>query len=142
MAPTNAANGELILIAVQHQREWQRLCTEVLNKPNLADDYRVADNPARLANRKFLDVEIASVLRNLKRDDARARLTKAQIAFGAVNSIADVSAHPALNKIPVDTPAGRIEVMAPPAQMVGEEVEVLSVPAIGEHTDAIRAEFA
>ncbi|MBM84921.1 MAG: carnitine dehydratase [Rhodospirillaceae bacterium] len=136
------ANGELILIAIQNQREWQRLCTEVLNKPNLADDYRVADNPARLANRKFLDVEIASVLRNLKRDDARARLTKAQIAFGAVNSIADVSAHPALNKIPVDTPAGRIEVMAPPAQMVGEEVEVLSVPAIGEHTDAIRAEFA
>jgi itaconate CoA-transferase len=136
------AKGELILIAVQNQREWRRLCAEVLGKPDLVDDERVADNPARLANRGFLDVEITSVLSKMSRDEARARLTEAKIAFGAVNTIADVSQHPALRKIPVDTPAGRIEVMAPPAHVAGEVIDVLSVPTVGEHSIKIRDEFS
>ncbi|MBL6600802.1 MAG: CoA transferase [Alphaproteobacteria bacterium] len=136
------AKGELILIAVQNQREWRRLCAEVLGKPDLADDPRVADNPARLANREYLNSEINAVFSSKPRDEVRALLKKAQIAFGAVNSIADVSKHPALRKIPTDTPAGRIEVMAPPAHFVGEEIEALSVPTIGQHSEALRAEFS
>ena len=58
------------------------------------------------------------------------------VAFGAVNSNADVAHHPALRKIPVDTPEGRIEVMAPPSRVAGEAVEVLDVPAIGQHSAA------
>jgi itaconate CoA-transferase len=127
---------------VQNQREWRRLCAEVLGKPDLADDPRVADNPARLANREYLNSEINAVFSSKPRDEVRALLKKAQIAFGAVNSIADVSKHPALRKIPTDTPAGRIEVMAPPAHFVGEEIEALSVPTIGQHSEALRAEFS
>lgn len=136
------AGGDMILIAVQNQREWRRLCDDVLQKPELADDERVHDNPARLANRGFLDSEITSVFSGLSREAVRERLTAAKIAFGAVNSIADVSNHPALRKIPTDTPKGRIEVMAPPAHVAGEITEALSVPTIGQHNAAIRAEFA
>ena len=136
------ANGDQILIAVQNQREWRRLCVEVLGRPELADDARVADNPARLANRAFLDGEINTVFSKMPRDEVKVLLKQAQIAFGAVNTIADVSKHPALRTIPTDTPAGRVEVMAPPAHVVGEEIQALSVPTIGQHSDALRAEFA
>ena len=136
------AKGELILIAVQNQREWKRLCAEVLNKSELSEDSRVHDNVARLANRSFLDKEIKSVLSGIQRDKVKELLTKAKIAFGAVNTIEDVSCHPALKHIQTDTPQGRIKVMAPPAQVKGEIEDILEVPAIGQHNHTIRAEFS
>ena len=56
---------ELILIAVQNQREWSRLCDQVLQKPGLANNKKVIDNVARLANRQFLDSEIEDILSTL-----------------------------------------------------------------------------
>lgn len=135
------ANEELILIAVQNQREWSRLCDQVLQKPGLANNKKVIDNVARLANRKFLDSEIEEILSSLTRDEVRRRLIDAKIAFGAVNTIEDVVNHPALNKIPVDTPQGRIDVMAPPSAVKGEAVDILSVPEIGQNNETIRLEF-
>ena len=135
------ANEDLILIAVQNQREWVRLCEEVLEKPSLANDQRVVDNVARLANRGFLDQEIEEVLSQITRDDVRKRLIAARIAFGAVNTIEDVSNHPALNTIKVSTPKGPIDVMAPPSNVKGEAMPLLSVPEVGENNDSIRAEF-
>ncbi len=135
------ANEELILIAVQNQREWGRLCDQVLQKPDLASNEKVIDNVARLANRKFLDREIEDILSSLTRDEVRRRLIDAKIAFGAVNTIEDVVNHPALNKIQVDTPQGRIDVMAPPSTVKGEAIDVLSVPEIGQNNETIRLEF-
>jgi crotonobetainyl-CoA:carnitine CoA-transferase CaiB-like acyl-CoA transferase len=135
------ANGELILIAVQNQREWSRLCDQVLQKPGLANNKKVIDNVARLANRQFLDSEIEDILSSLPRDEVRRRLIDAKIAFGAVNTIEDVVNHPALNKIQVDTPQGRIDVMAPPSTVKGEAVDILSVPEIGQNNELIRLEF-
>ena len=66
------ANGEQILIAVQNQREWRRLCDEVLKMPDLADDNKVCDNVARLSNRSFLDEKIKSVLSKTSRDEVKA----------------------------------------------------------------------
>lgn len=136
------ANGELILIAVQNQREWRRLCDEVLKTPELADDKKVRDNVARLANRSFLDQQIKSVLSKIPRSDVKHLLNKAKIAFGAVNTIEDVSRHPALRLINTRTNEGEIKVMAPPARAVEDEDRVLSVPLIGQHTDSIWAEFS
>ena len=136
------AGGELILIAVQNQREWRRLCERVLGKPELADDPRVHDNPARLASREFLDAEISAVLSDMPRAAACERLGAAGIAYGSVNTIADVCNHPALDRIPVETPEGEVQVMAPPARIVGGEGPALRVPRIGEHSAAIRTEFA
>ena len=135
------ANGEQILIAVQNQREWRRLCDEVLKMPDLADDSKVCDNVARLSNRSFLDEKIKSVLSKISRDEVKKLLNNAKIAFGAVNTIEDVSNHPALRLIKTRTVQGEINVMAPPAQIIEDEDKVLAVPSIGQHTDSIRAEF-
>ena len=136
------ANGEQILIAVQNQREWRRLCDEVLKMPDLADDSKVCDNVARLSNRSFLDEKIKSVLSKISRDEVKKLLNNAKIAFGAVNTIKDVSNHPALRLIKTRTVQGEINVMAPPAQIIGDEDKVLAVPSIGQHTDSIRVEFS
>ena len=135
------ANGEQILIAVQNQREWRRLCDEVLKMPDLADDSKVCDNVARLSNRSFLDEKIKSVLSKISRDEVKKLLNNAKIAFGAVNTIEDVSNHPALRLIKTRTVQGEINVMAPPAQIIEDEDKVLAVPSIGQHTDSIRVEF-
>ena len=136
------ANGEQILIAVQNQREWRRLCDEVLKMPDLADDSKVCDNVARLSNRSFLDEKIKSVLSKISRDEVKKLLDNAKIAFGAVNTIEDVSNHPALRLIKTRTVQGEINVMAPPAQIIEDEDKVLAVPSIGQHTDSIRVEFS
>ena len=136
------ANGEQILIAVQNQREWRRLFDEVLKLPDLADDSKVCDNVARLSNRSFLDEKIKSVLSKISRDEVKKLLNNAKIAFGAVNTIEDVSNHPALRLIKTRTVQGEINVMAPPAQIIEDEDKVLAVPSIGQHTDSIRVEFS
>ena len=136
------ANGEQILIAVQNQREWRRLCDEVLKMPDLADDSKVCDNVARLSNRSFLDEKIKSILSKISRDEVKKLLNNAKIAFGAVNTIEDVSNHPALRLIKTRTVQGEIHVMAPPAQIIEDEDKVLAVPSIGQHTHSIRVEFS
>ena len=130
------------MIAIQNQREWRRFCAEVLGNEGLADDPRLADNPARLENRAFLDAEIAKVFDVTARDAVCGLLESAKIAYGRVNEVADVLAHPALHRVPVDTAVGPVDVIAPPARIAGETQHFRPVPELGAHSDAIRAEFA
>ena len=83
-----------------------------------------------------------SVLSKIPRSEVKQLLNNARIAFGAVNTIEDVSRHPALRLVNTRTAAGEIQVMAPPAHTVEDEDRVLSVPSIGQHTDSIWAEFS
>ena len=44
----------------------------------------------------------------------------------------------------IETPAGPVEVPAPPAQWIGDEMlaaDTVPVPVLGAHTRAVRAEF-
>src|SRR3546814_13737386 len=73
----------------------------------MLDDPRFADNSARVANRPALDAAIAGVFGNLEREALTQRLFAAAIAYGAVNTPADLSAHPQLRRDTVATPSGR-----------------------------------
>ncbi len=139
----HCAGGEPIVIAIQNAREWPRLCETVLERPDMTADPRFADNPARLANRPALEAEIGAILGRLPREEAVRRLEIAQIAYGRVNSVADLSAHPELRRATVDTPNGPVQV-APPGVLVRElgPLKPGAVPALDEHGPAIRAEFA
>lgn len=136
-----AADGEVV-VSIQNEREWLRFCSQVLQRPHLAADPRFADPSARVANRAALDAEIAAVWERLKRAEVVARLEAAQIAYGRVNSLADLAAHSQLRRAPVDTPAGELELVAPPARLVGEAVELGRVPALNAQGAALRREFA
>ncbi len=115
-----------IVISIQNEREWARLCAEVLAAPAMARDPRFASNAARIANRPALDGAVGAVFAALTRDEAVARLRAADIAFGALNSVADLAAHPQLRRAPQPTGHGTLSLVA----------------ALDEHGAALRREFA
>ena len=137
-----AGDGGEVVISIQNEREWARFCAEALERPELAGDARFGDNPARVANRPALDREIGAVFGPLTREQMVERLRRAEIAYGAVNSVADLAAHPQLRRIAVETPSGPAELIAPPARHRGEDRVYGPVPGLDQHGAAIRKEFA
>jgi itaconate CoA-transferase len=133
--------GELVVISIQSEREWANFCVDVLEREELIADPRFCSNVARCANRQALDVEIHRVFSAQQRNALTARLQQAKIAYGAVNSVADLAAHPQLRRVSVATPSGEIELVAPPVRVAGETPRLRAVPVLGEHSAAIRSEF-
>ncbi len=134
-------DGALVLISIQNEREWQAFCTHFLQKPGLWQQPGFESNNARVANRPAVDGLLASVFATLSRAEAADRLAAGNIAFGFVNDLAALARHPALRRVQVDTPNGPATIAAPPVLQDGGSATLGPVPAIGEHSAAIRAEF-
>jgi crotonobetainyl-CoA:carnitine CoA-transferase CaiB-like acyl-CoA transferase len=77
----------------------------------------------------------------MTRNEAARRLGAARTAFGFVNELADLARHPALRRVEVATSAGPASIVAPPAIVDGIARQLGRVPDIGEHSEALRAEF-
>ncbi|MGE7415349.1 CaiB/BaiF CoA transferase family protein [Methylobacterium tarhaniae] len=135
-------DGALVLISIQNEREWARFCTEFLRQPDLPSRPGFESNNARVANRPEVDAVVAQVFSELSRDEAAARLRTAGTAYGFVNGLADLVSHPALRRVTVETQAGPASIVAPPALRNGQAPVLGRVPGIGEHSEAIRREFA
>jgi len=136
------AGGAQILLSIQNEREWRRLCAEVLGDAALADDPRFHDNPARVANRPALDAVLAARFAGLDREAAAARLFAAGIAFGRLSTLDDLAAHPQLRRVTVPTAAGPVELPAPPPILDADALAPGAVPEVGAADAAVRAEFA
>jgi len=134
-------DGPAILIAIQNQREYLRFCNQVMEMPELIDDPRFHDNPSRCENVRELKAIIDERFSSMRRDTLVACLRENGIAFGEVNDVAGLSVHPALERVAVDTAGGRVNIVSPPASVSGEDHALRPVPALGEHGEAIRAEF-
>ncbi|MBR0799671.1 CoA transferase [Bradyrhizobium jicamae] len=127
-------DGKEILISIQSEREWKKLCADVLGQPALPDDPRFANMVERVHNRTQTDQIVGDAFGRLTREELLAKLAGADIAFAEVNSMADLATHPHLRRIEVDTPNGRVAYPAPAAIVVGEDRHYGAVPAIGERT--------
>ncbi|MDD9991243.1 MAG: CaiB/BaiF CoA-transferase family protein [Rhodospirillales bacterium] len=134
-----------MVIAIQNEREWARFCEHILGDAALSLDPRFAGHPARLANRAEMDALIVAVFARHSMESLADALRDAGIAFGRLNDIPDLSAHPQLRRAGVETPAGTVEIVAPPARHEndGENADrpLRPVPALGEQSKAIRGEF-
>ena len=133
--------GEL-LVSVQNEREWARFAADVLGKPELVAHEKFSSNEKRVENQQALDVEINEVFSALERDELESRLRKHQIAYGAINTVKEVSSHPALRRVEVPTASGPVSIVAPPVEVAGQPAHIGPVPGLGEHTAAIREEFS
>jgi itaconate CoA-transferase len=135
--------GGTVQLGVQNDREWRRLCSQVLGRPELADDPRFATNEARVAARAELDREIEAALSAHAPDDVLALLDAAQIANARLNTVGDLLAHPQLEHrwAEVSSPAGPIRALPFPVSIGGAKPAVSPIPAVGEHTGAILAEL-
>jgi len=142
--PYRARGGE-VFIGLQNEREWVVLCDKVLGRPELAADERFATNPDRVKHDDELTAIIEGVLGSLSPDEAVARLDAAGIASARLRTPAEFAAHPQLEARDrwreADTPAGPVRTLLPPVTMPGRPAAMGAVPALGQHTEAVLAEF-
>jgi itaconate CoA-transferase len=134
-------DGNQTVIAVQNEREWATFCDAVLTRPEWAADARFTNNSQRCAHRAALDKLIWSVLQTLTSDELSVRLRSANIAYGRVNAVGDLSQHPQLRRISASSPSGPIDMPASPLRWHGHDQQSASIPAINQHGAALRLEF-
>jgi formyl-CoA transferase len=134
-------DGVSVLISIQSDREWRVLAEKVLDDAALAADPAFATNVERVKRRSQTDGRVATVFGALDADVLERKLAAADIAFARVNSPAGLGRHPHLRRITVGTPSGPVSYPAPAEQHASSVLRYGPVPAIGEHTDRVRAEF-
>jgi itaconate CoA-transferase len=139
--PFVAADGKVVLLGLQNEREWVSFCEVVLQQPALATDPRFANNSLRNQHRAELKAIVLDTFGRLTAAQLIERLEQAQIANAQVNTLADVWAHPQLHArkrfTEVDSTAGPLQVLLPPGVNSSFEYRMDAVPAVGEQTEAI-----
>ncbi len=143
--PYPVANGGHVVLAIQNEREWARLCSDVLDRPEMATDERFISNEARLRNRRQLEPQIEAALAHMSVEAAEARLEAASIPYSRMNDVADVIRHPQIlgrdRLMNVEVPGGNVDLLRSPFNIEGVVEPAAPVPALGEHTDAVLAEL-
>lgn len=137
-----SADGRPLMFSIQNEREWQRLCAQVLEQPDLATQDRFVSNDARVANRAALNAEIDAVFSSLPLEELEARMEAAKLAYARVNGVDGLSAHPQMTRSTIAvTPQAKADIPAPAVAWAGHEPQLGAVPSIGQHSAEIRARF-
>ena len=133
-----AADG-WITIGAANQTNWLRLL-EVLERPDLQEDPRFADDPGRMANLDDLVKILAEIFAGRSSGEWLRRLERAGVPAGPVLDIAGMQADPqALARgMVTEAPHGRLG----PVKTLGHPVHYSATPAqisrgapsLGEHT--------
>jgi itaconate CoA-transferase len=134
-------DGVDVLISIQNDREWRVLAEKVLGDKALAADPAFATNVDRVNRRAETDARVAAVFAAAEADPLTERLAAADIAFARVTDMAALGRHPHLRRITVGLPAGDVSYPAPAVLQTGESRRYGPVPALGAHTEKVRAEF-
>ena len=143
--PFAGGDGDVVYLGIQNEREWRMFCTGVLRRPELAEDPRFMSNALRVEHQSALDSEIEHVFGSLTTPEILERLQTASIASAQLRTIHQFAAHPQLEARDrwreVQTPAGPIRALVPPATIDGSSPVMGAVPALGADTDAVLAEL-
>jgi len=134
-------DGGDVLISIQNDREWRILAEQVMGDKALAADPNFATNVERMKRRAETDGRVAAAFAKIDVAPLVEKLTRHDIAFGVINDMDLLARHPHLRRTIVDSPTGPVHMPAPSAIHDRESRSYGAVPALGEHTDKIRAEF-
>lgn len=135
-------DGSLTLISIQNEREWARLCGDVLSAPEMAIDPRFVSNELRVEHRDELEPEVSSIVARLDAATFRGRLDGASIAWGAINGLDELAAHDAL-RTRTGTSSSGVDFHLPAHPVRSERAHPhRAAPKIDEHGAALRAEFS
>lgn len=89
--------GQSFILSIQNQQEWQRLCEEGIQQPDLLKYQSCLDNETRVANREFADEQVQQVVSAMDYAQVLERFTEADLAFAPVNAMTDLKSHPDFN---------------------------------------------
>jgi len=143
--PYFTGDGHEILLAVQTDGQWRRLCASVLKDTALLADSALSTNAGRLRNRARVEAAVQEPLSAMPLALVTERLEAADVPHARLNQVIDVVDHPQAVE------AGR---WSPTTLSDGQEVEVVTspfhtapdppgttrVPGLGEHTDEVLRE--
>ena len=129
------ADDRELVISIQNEREWANFCRIVLGDESLASDPRFCSNAVRTRHREELDAIIQGIFSGLSHAQAVDRLTDAQTAYGAINSVQDLIGHPQLRTRAMTVNGQSVEVPAAPYRMEWDEPEFRGAPQIGQHRE-------
>jgi itaconate CoA-transferase len=143
--PFRTGGGGVVFIGIQNEREWNALCTQVLDDGSLAGDPRFCTNPQRMQNRDELEALIEARFASLSADQVIQRLDGAAIANASMNTVESFLRHPQLHARgrvrQVGSPNGPLMSFLPAITILGVAPVMGRIPAVGEHTDSIMTEL-
>ncbi|MGE5150097.1 MAG: CaiB/BaiF CoA transferase family protein [Rhodospirillaceae bacterium] len=131
-----------VLISIQNDREFERLCHNVIDRPGLEKDPKYATGIARNERRDETNKIVRESFGKISFAELAARLDAAQIAWARVSNIAALSKHPQLRRMHFKSSKGDVSVPALAASWEGQGEQLGDVPELGQHTDQVRREFA
>jgi crotonobetainyl-CoA:carnitine CoA-transferase CaiB-like acyl-CoA transferase len=139
------ADGRTVVLGTTNDAEWQRLSHTMLGRPDLAGDERYRHNADRVRCRDELDAVLRDWCGGRTLAEAQAAADAAGIGNAVYRTPSEVVAHPHLAARDrwreVETPAGPVVALLPPAVVDGHEPPMGPVPALGEHTESVLAEL-
>jgi len=130
-----------VLISIQNDREFERLCHHVIDRRGLEKDPKYATSIARNERRDDTNAIVAKSFAAQRFAELAAKLDAAQIAWARVSDVAALSKHPQLRRTRFGSPKGDISMPALAAAWDGEPERLGEVPELGQHTDQVRSEF-
>ncbi|MDF2826554.1 MAG: carnitine dehydratase [Mycobacterium sp.] len=145
--PYRTGDGKEILVAVQNEGQWQRLCQRVLAAPDLAADPRFTTNTLRVRHRADLEAAVGAAFAAVTSEQALSALAHADVPYASMNQIADVLSHEQAAATgrwsPAVLPTGeQVTVVTSPFHPGAEHIEAArAVPAVGQHSREILREY-
>lgn len=136
------ADGDEVMLAVQNEAEWARLCRDVLGVPDMLDG-RFAGNQRRMEHREEVEQRLAAAVARLSTRVLLDRLERAGLPYASAKSVQEVVDHPQLASrwTPVAAGDRSIDVLPPPVRHGGFGPVLGPVPAHGRDTEGVLAEF-
>jgi crotonobetainyl-CoA:carnitine CoA-transferase CaiB-like acyl-CoA transferase len=143
--PFRCGDGRQVFLGIQNEREWAVFCERVLGDPGLTDDPRFATNSLRVAHREDLAGAVHAAFSGTDSEEVVRRLDAAAIANARLRDVRELGDHPQLlardRWTEIDSPAGPLRALLPPATLVGDRPTMGPIPEVGEHTDRVLAEL-
>ncbi len=137
------ADGEIIMIAVQSNREFVSFAEHVLCDATLSEDVRFVNNDDRIANITALENVINETFRSVPAGEIRDRLRLGRITHSSVRDPHSLWQHEQLRArgrfMTVTTPTGEAEVYRSPFNISGVSAPLATIPALGEDATGIVA---
>ncbi|CAH0003464.1 unnamed protein product [Clonostachys byssicola] len=143
--PFETGQGGTVILGLQNEREWEKLCSVALGDPQLAVDERFSTNSLRSENREALKKIICEIFSKYSPEEVLALLDEAGIANAKMNDMKGLWEHPQLKArgrwTEVHSPVGKLPALLPPGVASVDDVKMDAVPEVGEHNSKILQEL-
>ena len=133
----------VVIIACGNQKLYEKLCNEILHRPDMITDPRFVDMPGRLANQDAIQEVIEDVLKDYTMEEATNLILSKGIPAGPIMDISQILADPHVKEremfVEMDHPTlGRITVNGCAIKLMDTKPSVRTpAPSLGQDNEAI-----